>query len=371
LGDGPWSDLDKHYLRMACRLAAKAAGRTSPNPLVGAVLVRRGKIVGRGYHKFAGSDHAEITALKRAGRRAKDATLYINLEPCSHYGKTPPCVGALIRAGIREVVAGMRDPNPLVSGRGFAQLRRAGIRVRVGALEGECYALNEGFVKYITRRVPFVILKLAASLDGKIAAATGDARWISDSVSRTAVHRLRDRVDGVMVGAETVLNDDPQLTCRVSGGRNPWRIILDGRLRIPLSARFLCQPDGEKNIVVTSKRAPLRKVQALEASGVQVWRFSTRAGEISWNDFLRRLAGLGIVNVLVEGGANVAASALRQRAVDKVMFFYAPKIFGGDGRVMIDPLGIRRVSKALRVERLNVQKSGGDFVVTGYLKFKR
>jgi diaminohydroxyphosphoribosylaminopyrimidine deaminase/5-amino-6-(5-phosphoribosylamino)uracil reductase len=279
-------------------------------------------------------------------------------------------VEALIGAGIREVVAGMRDPNPLVSGRGFTQLRRAGIRVRVGALEGECCALNEAFVKYITRHIPIVILKLAASLDGKIAAPTGDARWISDSVSRTAVHRLRNRVDAVLVGAETVLNDDPQLTCRVTGGRNPWRVILDGRLRIPLTARFLCQPDGEKNIVVTSDRAPLRKVRALEASGVQVWRFPTREGEISWGGLLRRLAGLGIVSVLVEGGANVAASALRQRAVDKVIFFYAPKIFGGDGRVMIDPLGIRRVSDALIVERLDVQKSGGDVLVTGYVKYK-
>jgi diaminohydroxyphosphoribosylaminopyrimidine deaminase/5-amino-6-(5-phosphoribosylamino)uracil reductase len=226
-------------------------------------------------------------------------------------------------------------------------------------------------VKYITRHIPFVILKLAASLDGKIAAANGDARWISDSVSRTAVHRLRNLVDAVLVGAETVLNDDPQLTCRVTGGRNPWRIILDGRLRIPLSARFLCQPDGEKNIVVTSDRAPLRKVRALEASGVQVWRFPTREGEISWESFLKRLAGLGIVSVLVEGGANVAASALRQRAVDKVMFFYAPKIFGAGGRVMIDPLGIQRVRNALIVERLDVQKSGGDVLVTGYVKYKR
>jgi diaminohydroxyphosphoribosylaminopyrimidine deaminase/5-amino-6-(5-phosphoribosylamino)uracil reductase len=352
---------------MACRLAARASGRTSPNPLVGAVLARGKEIVGRGYHRRAGSDHAEIAALKAAGPRAKGATLYINLEPCSHYGRTPPCTGALITAGIKEVVAGMRDPNPLVSGRGSDQLRRAGVRVRVGVLEAECQDLNEAFAKYITRRLPFVTLKLAASLDGKIAAVSGDARWISDSVSRTAVHQLRNRMDAVLVGADTVLKDDPQLTCRISGGRNPWRIVLDGRLRIPLTARFLRQPEREKNVVVTSDGAPARKVRALESLGVKVWKFPARAGEIPWRAFLERLADLGIVSVLVEGGAKVASSALRQRAADKVMFFYAPKIIGGDGRVMIDSLGINRVSHSLAVHRIQVEKSGGDVLVTGYI----
>jgi diaminohydroxyphosphoribosylaminopyrimidine deaminase/5-amino-6-(5-phosphoribosylamino)uracil reductase len=371
LGGGPWSDFDKRAMRMACRLAARASGRTSPNPLVGAVLVRGNEIVGRGYHKRAGSDHAEIAALKAAGRRAKGATLYINLEPCSHYGRTPPCTGALITAGIKEVVAGMRDPNPQVSGRGFGQLRRAGVRVRVGVLEAECQDLNEAFAKYITRRLPFVTLKLAASLDGKIAAVSGDARWISDSVSRTAVHRLRNRMDAVLVGADTVLKDDPQLTCRIGGGRNPWRVVLDGRLRIPLTARFLRQPEREKNVVVTSRRAPARKVRALEALGVKVWQFPARAGEIPWRAFLERLAYLGIVSVLVEGGAKVASSALRQRAVDKVMFFYAAKIIGGDGRVMIDSLGTNRVRNALAVHRVQVEKSGGDVLVTGYIRKDR
>jgi diaminohydroxyphosphoribosylaminopyrimidine deaminase/5-amino-6-(5-phosphoribosylamino)uracil reductase len=353
---------------MACGLAVKAAGRTSPNPLVGAVLAHGNKIIGTGFHRFAGADHAEIEALRNAGGRARGATLYINLEPCSHYGRTPPCVGALIGAGIKEVVAGMEDPNPLVSGRGFSQLKRAGIRVRTGILEEECRLLNEAFVKFITRRLPFVTLKLAASLDGKIAAAGGDARWISDSTSRLAVHRLRDRTDAVLVGAGTVLKDDPQLTCRVAGGRNPWRVILDGRLKTPLNARFLRHPDREKNIVVTSRRAASRKVRALEAAGARVWSFSTRDSEIPWRLFLRKLARLGVMSVLVEGGAAVAASALRQRAVDKVLFYYAPKIFGGDGRVMIDGLGIERVREALLVERLEVQRSGSDVVITGYVR---
>jgi diaminohydroxyphosphoribosylaminopyrimidine deaminase / 5-amino-6-(5-phosphoribosylamino)uracil reductase len=362
-----WSELDRRYLRMACRLAVRAAGRTSPNPMVGAVLVSGKRIISTGYHRFAGGDHAEIVALKRAGPKAKGATLYINLEPCSHFGKTPPCTGTLIRAGIKEVVAGMRDPNPLVTGRGFRQLRRAGIRVRTGVLEEECRTLNEAFIKYITRRLPHVTLKLAATLDGKIAAVTGDARWISDSISRNFVHRLRNETDAVLVGAETVLTDDPQLTCRIAGGRNPWRVILDGRLRIPLSARLLRHRDAEKTIVVTSDSAPLRKVRALEALGIQVWKFPRRQGEILWPLFLRRLAALGIVSLLVEGGAKVAASALRARAVDKILFFYAPKILGGDGRVMIDGLNIRRVIHALRVQRLAVHRSGSDLLVSGYL----
>ena len=353
---------------LACRLAARAAGRTSPNPMVGAVLVSGKKIIATGYHRFAGGDHAEIAALKKAGVKAKGATLYINLEPCSHYGRTPPCTSALIRAGVQEVVAGMRDPNPLVAGRGFRQLRRAGIRVRSGLLEEECRILNEAFVKYITRRLPFVTLKLAATLDGKIASATGDARWISGPRSRNWVHQLRNQVDAVLVGTETVLADDPQLTCRIAGGRNPARVVLDGRLRIPLSARLLRHPDANRTIVVTSDCASSRKIRALEAMGVQVWQFSLRRGEIHWASLLRRLAAAGIVSLLVEGGATVAASALKARAVDKILFFYAPKLLGGDGRVMIDSLNIYRVSQARFVQRLNARWFGSDLMVSGYLR---
>jgi diaminohydroxyphosphoribosylaminopyrimidine deaminase/5-amino-6-(5-phosphoribosylamino)uracil reductase len=335
--------------------------------MVGAVLVSGKEIIATGYHRFAGGDHAEIVALKRAGIKTKGATLYINLEPCSHYGRTPPCTAALIRARIKEVVAGMKDPNPRVAGRGFRQLRRAGIRVRTGILEEECRTLNECFVKYITRRLPFVTLKLAATLDGKIAAASGDARWISGPVSRHRVHQLRNRMDAVLVGADTVLKDNPQLTCRIAGGRNPWRVILDGRLRIPLTARLLRHSDAGKTIIVTSRSASARKVRALQAMGIQVWQLPLRKGELVWSLFLRKLGALGIVSLLVEGGAKVAASALRARAVDKVLFFYAPKILGGDGRVMIDGLNIRRAADAMVVRQLRVQKSGGDLVVAGYL----
>lgn len=352
---------------MACRLALKAAGRTSPNPMVGAVLVRGGKIIATGFHRIAGEDHAEIVALKRVGSKAKGATLYINLEPCSHYGRTPPCSQALIRAGVKEVVAGMMDPNPLVGGRGFRELKRAGIKVRVGLLEEECRTLNEAFIKYVTRRLPFVTLKLAASLDGKIAAVTGDARWISSETSRRMVHKLRNQVDAIVAGVGTVLADDPQLTCRIPNGRNPWRVILDSRLRIPLAASLLRQTDPERSIIVTSDRSSRQRVRAIESLGAQVWRLRLRRGKIPWTAILRKLAAKDVLSVMIEGGATTAAWALREKAVDKIMLFYGPIILGGDGRVMIDALGVKRVGQALRVQRTRVRKSGTDTLVSGYL----
>jgi diaminohydroxyphosphoribosylaminopyrimidine deaminase/5-amino-6-(5-phosphoribosylamino)uracil reductase len=356
---------DEKFLRLACRLARQAAGRTSPNPQVGAVLVKRGRIVGRGYHRFAGGDHAEIAALKRAGAQARGASLYITLEPCSHQGRTPPCTGALIRAGIKEVVCGTRDPNPLVAGRGFRQLRRAGINVRVGVLGEECRSLIEGFAKFITRGLPLVTLKLAATLDGRIAAKGGDARWISGEKSRMAVHRLRNEVDAVIVGVGTVTADDPQLTCRISGGRNPRRVILDSRLRLPPSAKLLRLPDSEKTIIATGLNASLARVKALEARGVQVWRLPLRAGRIAWRPLLRKLATEEIVSVLIEGGSAVAASALKEKFVDNILFFYAPKILGGDGLPMIDTLGLRRVKQAIAVKDLRILPSSGDLLVAG------
>jgi diaminohydroxyphosphoribosylaminopyrimidine deaminase/5-amino-6-(5-phosphoribosylamino)uracil reductase len=335
--------------------------------MVGAVLVRRGKVIATGFHRIAGGDHAEIVAIKRAGGKAKGATLYINLEPCSHYGRTPPCCQALIHAGIKEVVAGMKDPNPLVAGRGFRQLKRAGIRVRFGLFKQECRTLNEAFTKYITRRLPFVILKLAASLDGKIAAATGDARWISSADSRRVVHRLRDQADAVVAGVGTVITDDPRLTCRIPRGRNPWRIILDSHLRIPLSAQLFRQPDRQKNIIVTGDRSPQKKIRALESLGARVWQVKLRHGRIPWTTILKQLAAQGVLSVIIEGGATTAAWALQERAVDRILFFYAPILLGGDGRPMIDGLGIKRVRQAMRIRHMQVRPSGTDTLVSGYL----
>ena len=354
-------------MRMACRLALKAAGRTSPNPMVGAVLVRDGKIIATGYHKAAGTDHAEIVALKRAGKRARGATLFINLEPCSHFGRTPPCSRALIAAGIKSVVAGMEDPNPLVHGQGLRELKRAGITVRAGLLETECRALNEAFIKYTTRGLPFVTLKLAASLDGKIATSSGDSHWISSAASRNFVHRLRNQVDAVLVGSGTVIADDPQLTCRIRGGRNPWRIILDRRLRISPAAQLFRQDDPEKTLIVTSRRAPAGRARALAARGARLLSLPERHGKMSWSALLKKLAALEIQSVLIEGGATIAASALKEKAVDKILFFYAPKIIGGDGRPMIDSLGVRLVKRSLDLEGLELRRSGGDIMVSAYL----
>jgi len=361
------SDQQDRYLRLACRLARKAAGRTSPNPMVGAVLVRSGRIVGTGYHHYAGGPHAEINALKQAGSKAKGATLYITLEPCSHQGRTPPCTRALIAAGIRSVVAGMQDPNPLVAGRGFQELRRAGIKVRSGLCQEESAPLIEAFAKFITKRLPFVTLKLAATLDGKIATASGDSRWITGERSRSRVHHWRNQADAVLVGIGTVNTDDPLLTCRIADGRNPYRVVVDSRLRISPSAQLLRLPDAAKTIVATTRRAPLSKVRVLETLGVLVWRLPSRNDRVAWLPLLRRLASLGVVSLLIEGGARVAASALKTKVVDKLELFYAPKIVGGDGQAMIGSLGIGKMSRAMVLQRFALRRSGDDLWLSGYL----
>ncbi len=238
---------DERWMKRALRLAEKGRGRTSPNPMVGAVLVKNGKSVGEGYHVKAGTDHAEIIALKRAGEEARGAILYLNLEPCTHYGRTPPCAPAVIEAKVKRAVIGMEDPNPSVRGRGLESLKRAGLDVEVGILEKECRRLNEAFCKYITKKEPFVILKVAATLDGKIATREGDSKWISGETSRRFVHRMRDQVDGVVVGIGTVLKDDPQLTARIKKGRDPYRVILDSQLRIPEEAKVIGNSPSEND----------------------------------------------------------------------------------------------------------------------------
>jgi diaminohydroxyphosphoribosylaminopyrimidine deaminase / 5-amino-6-(5-phosphoribosylamino)uracil reductase len=361
------NERDERFMRMALRLALRGAGRTSPNPLVGAVLVRQGKILATGCHRRVGGDHAEIAVLKRAGAEARGSTLYINLEPCAHHGRTPPCTHSLIRSRIRRVVAGMVDPNPLVAGKGIRKLQRAGIQVDVGLLRADCAKLNEAFIKYITRRTPFVTLKLAASLDGKIATFAGDSRWITGNLARRHVHRLRDSVDAVVVGSGTVLADDPHLTCRLPGGRNPFRVVLDRRLRIPLTARILRGPDPDKSIIVTGLRAPRKKATAIESMGAQVWRLRLSRGVIPLAPVLQRLGRMGLLSVMIEGGGDTAGRALREKAVDKVLFFYAPKILGGDGRNMIGALEIVKVVRCKQVRDVAIKRFGPDFLVSGYL----
>jgi diaminohydroxyphosphoribosylaminopyrimidine deaminase/5-amino-6-(5-phosphoribosylamino)uracil reductase len=335
--------------------------------MVGAVLVRGNKIIATGYHRRAGEDHAEIVALKRAKRKARGATLYINLEPCTHHGKTPPCTTSLIDAGIKKVVAGTKDPNPLVSGQGIRKLKRAGIQVDVGLLEAECQRLNEAFKKYITRRTPFVILKLAASLDGKIATSTGDSRWITGTASRLFGHKVRNQVDAVLIGVGTVLADDPRLTCRIPGGRDPLRIVLDGHLRIPLRARLLRQREPEKTIVATGSKASKQKIEAIQKSGAQVWTFPLRKGTIPFTAILKRLGEMGLLSMMIEGGAVTAGRALKEKVVDKVLFFFAPRLIGGEGKDMIEALEIKQISRSLKLQTLEIKKFGKDFLASAYL----
>ena len=361
---------DERYMRLALRLARKGLGRTSPNPMVGAVVVKGNNIVGRGYHHRAGEPHAEILALRQAGTRARGATLYLNLEPCDHFGRTPPCTRAILQAGIRRVVAGMKDPNPLVSGGGIRRLRRAGVRVDVGVLEKECRELNAPFCKYITRKRPFVTLKAAASLDGKVATRSGDSRWISSGTSRNYVHRLRRAMDAVMVGIGTVLKDDPLLTVRLPGGgksRQPLRVIVDSRLRIPLHSQLVRTAGQYPTLVATTQAASLSRMRRLAAANVGVATIAKDVrGHVSLRGLMKELARRGVVSLLLEGGSTLNASALREGVVDRLLFFLAPKIIGGQGAPgVIGGDGTLRIKDAEPVEILKVRRIGPDILIEG------
>ncbi len=364
-------DPDVKYMSLALRLAKKAGGMTSPNPLVGAVLVKKGQILGKGYHKKAGFPHAEIEAFSDAEKRklnVKGSTLYVTLEPCCHTGKrTPPCVKAIIDKGISRVVVGTLDLNPKVNGKGVRILREKGVEVRVGVLEDECRESNEGFFKHISTGIPFVILKLAATLDGKIAALTGDSKWIGSEVQRKHAHELRKRVDAVVIGVRTVLRDNPQLNVRLSpkSGHQPTPIVLDSRLRIPIQSNLL--EIHESPIIATTTAANSNKAERLKKIGARVLvTDEDETGRIELEKLLEKLGEMGITTVLVEGGSEVAASFLKKKLVDKVVFFYAPKIIGAEGKSMVGKLAIPKISEALSIKEIRVKTMGGDFVVEGY-----
>ncbi len=359
---------DEVFMRRAVDLALRAQGRTSPNPVVGAVIVRSGRAIGEGYHRRAGLPHAEIEALRKATRPVRGATVYVNLEPCSHYGRTPPCAQALIEAGVARVVIGMTDPNPQVRGRGIRRLRRAGIAVTTGVLKELCQRTNEDFAVAIQTGLPFVTLKLAASLDGRIATASGDARWISGEASRRKVHELRNHVDAILVGAETVLADDPQLTCRIRGGRDPLRVILDGRLRISPQAQVCGLSSKAATVIATTRRAAQLRGAAFERVGVEILAFPGKRGKILLRPVLEILAQRGAKHVLIEGGGQVAAAALQEGLVHRLLFFYGAVLLGGDGQAMLAPLGIGRVVEGIKLHTIQVDRIGNDAVVSGYVR---
>ncbi len=351
-------------MAMALRLAMKGWGRTSPNPLVGAVVVRDDQVVGKGFHPKAGEPHAERIALERAGSQARGGTLYVTLEPCNHYGRTPPCTEAVLASGVRRVVIGQTDPNPEVAGGGAQRLREAGIQVEIGVLEARCRRLNEAFNFFVTRKRPFIALKLAATLDGKTATKTGDSRWITNERSRNFVHRLRGGMDSIMVGMGTVRADDPQLTCRWKNGRDPLRVVVDGSLSLTPD-RKIFNPDSEAGLLVfTGVAADPEKAAVLEASGAEVVRVEIENGFVDLKAVFSTLAERRILSVLIEGGGTLAASALRAGLVDRLYFFYAPKIIGGNGAPgMIGDLGIETMAECLRIKDTRLRRFGEDFMV--------
>lgn len=351
-------------MREALVEGALGLGRTSPNPAVGCVLVRSGREVARGHYGGAAGPHAEAVALGRAGRQARGATAYVTLEPHAHQGRTPPCTDALIAAGVSRVVVGCVDPHAVVAGRGLRQLRRAGLDVTCGVLEAECAELIRGYRHFITGRGPLVHLKLAATLDGRIAAPGGDSRWISGTASRALVQTWRARAEAILVGVGTVLADDPRLTCRIAGAARPLRVVLDPRLQTPSAARVVT--GRGPSLVIGAAEAPVARRRRLENAGAEVECLDSR-GRRGWKRILRLLEKRGVMEVLVEGGAAVAASAIAAGVVNRVSIFYNPRFLGGDAVPMLGPLGLTRASQGPRLVTTGVRRIGDDLLWEGEL----
>ncbi|WP_378952166.1 bifunctional diaminohydroxyphosphoribosylaminopyrimidine deaminase/5-amino-6-(5-phosphoribosylamino)uracil reductase RibD [Pelosinus sp. sgz500959] len=360
--------MDEQYMRQALVIAQYAIGRTSPNPMVGAVIVRNGRVVGQGWHKKAGTPHAEINALQQAGELARDATMYVTLEPCSHHGRTGPCADAVIAAGIKKVIVAMNDPNPLVAGQGINKLREAGIEVIEGVLAAEAAKLNEIFIKWISTKLPFIALKSGMSLDGKIAAHTGHSQWITGPKSRERVQQLRDCYDAILVGIGTVLADNPRLTTRLSyEGKNPIRIIIDSMARTPLDAHVVIDGLAPTIIVVTPK-APIDRVNALRECGVEVLSIESKEAGVNLRQTFKTLAAREITSILVEGGARINGSVMEEHLVDKIYWFIAPKIIGGHGALgPVGGQGVTDVNHAHLFEDMTIEPIGQDILISAYM----
>lgn len=361
---------DSDFMKLALDLAENGRGYTSPNPIVGAVIVKDGRVVGRGWHKKAGGPHAEVHAIDDAGSEAEGATLYVTLEPCNHHGRTPPCTQKILAAGIRRVVMAMDDPNPDVTGGGAEFLRRHGITVISGVRENEARRLNEFFITHVRERRPFVILKCAATLDGRIATRTGDSRWVTGESARAHVHEIRHAVDAIMVGVNTIRTDDPSLTTRREGkpGVNPRRFILDTGLSIPDDAKVLRIHPASDTVIVTGDSSASEKRKRLAAAGVGIMDAACADNRIDLAALMPQLGEQGVTSLLIEGGARVAASAFAAGIVDKVCFFYAPKILGGDDGVpMCSGPGPERMDQCLRLRDITVRRFDEDIMIEGYL----
>ena len=358
-------------MQQALALAEKGRGWTSPNPMVGAVVVRNGNIVGRGFHQRAGGPHAEVNAIDDAGEQANGATIYVTLEPCNHFGRTPPCTRKILDAGIKRVVVAMTDPNPGVTGGGNQYLQDQGVEVTTGICEKKARMLNEAFVTWITTGRPFVIAKCAATLDGRIATRSGDSKWVTGPAARRVVHRIRHGVDGIMVGVQTAITDNPSLTTRLDGerGSDPTRLILDTRLTLPPTAKMLHQKSSAPTWVICGPEAPADRRSALEAAGARVITGTLRAGRIDLAPLMDWLGSEGITSLLIEGGGTLMGAAFAANIVDKIHFFYAPKILGGDDGIPIcRGIGPETMQDSIAIHDLTVTQEGPDVMLQGYLK---
>lgn len=366
----PPTTLDECYMRRALALARHGEGYVSPNPLVGCVIVQGDRIVGEGYHQRFGGPHAEIHALRAAGEQARGAVVYVTLEPCCHIGKTPPCAEALLRAAPARVVVALRDPNPRVAGGGLARLQQAGIAVTLGVCEAEARRLNEAFITFITTQRPFVTVKCAVTLDGKIATKTRHSRWITGEPARLRVHELRHASDVIVVGIGTALHDNPLLTTRLPDrcGADPLRVIVDSTLRLPPEARVTEVTASRRTLVATTVRAAPERQDRLAARGVEIVRLpADAAGQVDLEALLHHLGQRGLASVLVEGGATLITTFLQRRLLDKALFFIAPKIIGGDGIGVVGPCGVQYMEQAIRFRDITLQQCGDDVLLQGYL----
>lgn len=360
-------------MREALRQARKGLGRTSPNPVVGAVIVRNGVVIGTGYHHRAGMPHAEAEVLTKLGGKVREYdTLYVTLEPCNHYGRTPPCTEAILQSGLKRVVVGMKDPNPEVSGGGCDFLRQHGIEVRTGVLEAECRRLNEAFIKFVTSRRPFVIIKSALTLDGWTATGAGDSKWITNEKSRQFVHVLRDRTDAIMVGVGTIIADDPYLNTRLKRGRgnDPLRIIVDTHLRTPPQAKILHNESSADTLIAIGPDVSPEQISKFQEDRVSILACSIRDGRIDLNALMDTLGEMSITSVLVEGGAGIIGTMLRERLADKFYVFRSPKILGGnDGIPMAAGPGAGKMDRCITLNDIQIKRFGEDILTVGYPEY--
>ena len=357
------------FMKKALALAKKGQGYTSPNPMVGAVIVKDGEVKGKGYHQAVGQAHAEVNAIENAGFQAKGATLYVNLEPCNHTGRTPPCTRKILEAGIKRVVVAMEDPNTIAGG-GCVFLKQRGIEVLTGICENEAKRLNEAFLKYVNTKSPFVIIKCAATLDGRIATRTGDSRWVTGEKARRYVHRLRHAVDAILVGIGTIHADNPKLTARLGSkkGVDPVRIVLDTHLSISPDARILKLNSNSDTILITGNSVSEEKKKRVVKKGVRQIEQPLKGGQIDLKPLMVQLGSMGVTSLLIEGGSSVIASAFRSGIVDKALFFYAPKILGGDDGIPIcRGAGPQRMKDCIRLKDIRVRRFDDDVMVEGYI----